>query len=52
MAYLHERIQEGLVVVLHISKNGMIADIGTKVLSPGDFHRLRSYLVWDERPGP
>ena len=45
MAYLQEKVDEKLVVLLHIDKNGMIADIGTKMLSATEFHRLRELLV-------
>ena len=45
MAYLQERIQESLLTIVHIDKEGMLADIGTKRLSPAAFHRLRAFLV-------
>ena len=45
MAYLQEKVDEKLVVLLHIDTNGMIADIGTKMLSATEFHRLRELLV-------
>ena len=45
MAYLQEKVDEKLVVLLHIDTNGMIADIGTKMLSATEFHRLRDLLV-------
>ena len=47
MAYLQERMNEGLIVCVHISTDGMIADIGTKVLSPATFHAHRIMLVHD-----
>ena len=31
--------------VIHVDKDGMIADIGTKVLAPRGFHGLRVFLV-------
>jgi len=45
MAYLQERINEGLISIIHINGEGMLADIGTKRLSPAVFHRLRTFLV-------
>lgn len=45
MAYLQERIHEGLLALVHIQAEGMIADIGTKRLPATTFHRLREHLV-------
>ena len=45
MAYLQERIREALMTIVHINKEGMLADIGTKRLAPTSFHRLRAFLV-------
>lgn len=45
MAYLQERIREGLLAIVHIGKEGMLADIGTKRLAPAPFHQLRALLV-------
>mmetsp|Transcript_29921 Transcript_29921/g.74768 ORF Transcript_29921/g.74768 Transcript_29921/m.74768 type:complete len:130 (+) Transcript_29921:200-589(+) len=45
MAYLQERIKERLITIVHIGNEGMLADIGTKRLSPMAFHRLRVFLV-------
>ena len=46
MAYLQERIDEKLITLIHMKTDGMLADIGTKVLMPTTFHRLREMLVW------
>ena len=40
LAYLQERVKEGLVMLMHIKTNGNIADIGTKPLSARVFHTL------------
>ena len=45
MAYLQERIREGLLAIVHIGREGMLADIGTKRLAPAPFHQLRALLV-------
>ena len=47
MAYLQEQKDDGFLVLVHLRNDAMVADIGTKVLSPADFHRFRIYLVWD-----
>ena len=45
MAYLNEAIKEGLVVLMHVSTCGNIADLGTKLLGPAAFHQHRQFLV-------
>ncbi|KAL3906188.1 MAG: hypothetical protein SGPRY_010644, partial [Prymnesium sp.] len=45
MAYLQEQMREALLTIKHISKEGMLADIGTKRPAPAAFHRLRTFLV-------
>ena len=45
MAYLQEKVDERLVVLVHIDTTGMISDIGTKMLTATEFHRLRELLV-------
>ena len=47
MAYLQEQKDDGALTLIHIYNPGMVADIGTKVLSPMDFHKFRIYLVWE-----
>ena len=47
MAFLQERIDEGSMVLIHVDTDGMIADIGTKVLGPTAFHNLRRFLVYE-----
>ena len=47
MAFLQERIDEGTIVLIHIDTDGMIADIGTKVLGPTTFHNLRRFLNYE-----
>ena len=47
MAYLQEQRDNGSLVILHLSKDAMIADIGTKVLPASSFHHFRQYLVWE-----
>ena len=43
MGYLKELVEAKLITLVHIGTDGMIADIGTKILSPSVFHR---FLVW------
>ena len=45
MAYLNEAIKGRLVTLMHVSTFGNIADIGTKLLKPAQFHQLRQFLV-------
>ena len=45
LAFLQEYVDDGFCVLIHVDKNGMIADIGTKVLAPREFHGLRVFLV-------
>ena len=45
MAFLQEQIRDGLVTLVHIATEGMIADIGTKALPAPAFHRFREFLV-------
>ena len=45
MAYLNEAIKDGLVTLMYVSTSGNIADIGTKLLKPAQFHQLRQFLV-------
>ena len=47
MAFLQEQIDAGLMTLVHIDTDGMIADIGTKVLGPTQFHNLRRFLVYE-----
>lgn len=45
MAYLQERIREGLLTLVHMQAEGMLADLGTKKLPASTFHRLREFFV-------
>ena len=46
MAYLAERVRDKMLMILHIDSEGNVADIGTKVLAPSVFHRLRELIVY------
>ena len=45
MAYLQEQCDEGTLTIVHIGRDGMIADIGTKILPPDAFHRILPMLI-------
>ena len=45
LGFLQEYVDDGFCILIHVDNNGMIADIGTKILAPRDFHGLRVYLV-------
>ena len=46
MAYLQERKDAKSITLVHCVTKGMLADIGTKVLGPQDFHALRALILW------
>jgi len=48
MAYLQELIEDKLLTMKHCKTEGMLADIGTKILGPSAFHRLRAQMVYEE----
>ena len=45
LAYLQENVDELIIALFHFISKGNIADIGTKVLGPSDFHTVRAFLV-------
>ena len=45
LAYLQENVDDLIIALFHFISKGNIADIGTKVLGPRDFHAIRMFLV-------
>ena len=45
MSYLIEQIRDGVIQLSHISTEGNVSDIGTKILAPSVFHRFRALMI-------
>ena len=45
LAYLQENVDDLVIALFHFISKGNIADIGTKVLGPRDFHAIHMFLV-------
>ena len=45
---IRETIEHDIIRLFYLPTDHMIADIGTKALSPAIFHRLRAYLLGHE----
>ena len=45
IAFLREQVNDGTIMMYHISTTGQLADIFTKALPPATFHKLRALLI-------